>query len=40
MLIQHLGHAGEILGTGLGLVGVLLLTRASKVDQQVTCSPL
>lgn len=27
---------GEILGTCLGMVGVLLLTRANKVDQQVT----
>lgn len=27
--------AGEVLGTCLGLVGVILLTRANKTDQQV-----
>ena len=32
--------AGEIMGTGLGMVGVVLLTRASKVDQQVHTSLL
>lgn len=29
---------GEIVGTCLGMVGVVLLTRASKVDQQVHTS--
>lgn len=29
---------GEIMGTCLGMVGVVLLTRASKVDQQVGVS--
>ena len=32
---QVLTAVGEILGTFLGLVGVVLLTRANKVDQQV-----
>ena len=31
----HVSDAGEVLGTCLGLVGVILLTRANKTDQQV-----
>ena len=31
-----LAFVGELMGTCLGMVGVVLLTRASKVDQQVS----
>jgi len=35
LLIANSVVAGEIIGTCLGMVGVLALTRANKVDQQV-----
>lgn len=35
-----LAFVGEIMGTCLGMVGVVLLTRASKVDQQVSFNVL